>query len=136
MSEIMFMYVCVCAVFSTERTRKFTDRTNKLIESDNIFNQFQQQRNIKNSQEIFCEQRSFCCKCIDTSIVEHYRANRIFARDMYRVCIFLINYCNSSHFGGGLDFVQIYLMRCRERKVCDIMQSDFGNIYVHDSQQI
>ena len=24
--------------FSTERTRKFTDRTNKLIESDNIFN--------------------------------------------------------------------------------------------------
>jgi len=72
----------------------------------------------------------------DTSIVEHYRANRIFARDMYRVCIFLINYCNSSHFGGGLDFVQIYLMRCRERKVGDIMQSDFGNIYVHNSQQI
>ena len=62
---------------------------------------------------IFAKQRSFCCKCTDTSIVEHYWANRIFARDMYRLCIFLINYGNTSHFEGGLILVQILFIKIK-----------------------
>ena len=53
----------------------------------------------------------FLLQCDDTSIVEHYLANRIFARDMYRLCIFVINYCNSSHFEGGLIPILIFIIQ-------------------------